>query len=77
MLGAFSTFLLVGCGATTLISTPVENIDTVPLKVAELTEAEKTMEPCGFVADTILFKCRQSLHYYLKTKRSIGGGCRG
>ena len=54
MLGAFSTFLLVGCGATTLISTPVENIDTVPLKVAELTEAEKKQwNHADLVADTI------------------------
>ncbi|MEO0571694.1 MAG: S8 family peptidase [Bacteroidota bacterium] len=33
--------LLAGCGATGLVSTPVANIDTIPLKVAELTEAEK------------------------------------
>ena len=31
----------MGCGATSLVSTPVANIDTVPLKVAELTDAEK------------------------------------
>ncbi len=34
-------FLFIGCGATSLVSTPVENIDTVPLKVADLTEVEK------------------------------------
>lgn len=34
-------FLFVGCSATTLVSTPVENIDTVPLKIADLTEAQK------------------------------------
>lgn len=40
--GAFAaTFLLVGCGATSLVTTPVENIDTVPLKIAELSEAQK------------------------------------
>ncbi len=39
---AFSFTALVGCGSTGgLILTPVENIDTVPLKVAELTEKEK------------------------------------
>ncbi|NRA92949.1 MAG: peptidase S8, partial [Psychroserpens sp.] len=34
---------LVGCGSTTpaIISTPTENIDTSPLKEAELTKAEK------------------------------------
>ena len=30
-----------GCGSTVLVSTPVENIDSVPLKVSELTEEEK------------------------------------
>ena len=34
--------LLVACGATSdILSTPIENIDTSPLKVTDLTEAEK------------------------------------
>ena len=34
--------LLVGCGGTSdILSTPVENIDTSPLKVTDLTEVEK------------------------------------
>jgi len=33
--------VLMGCGATGLVSTPVANIDTVPLKVSELSEEEK------------------------------------
>ena len=33
--------LLLSCGATQLVSTPIENIDRIPLKVAELTEEEK------------------------------------
>ena len=37
----FSASLFVGCGSTALVSTPVENIDSVPLKITELTEAEK------------------------------------
>lgn len=37
----FAGLTLVGCGSTTLVSTPVENIDTLPLKIAELTDAEK------------------------------------
>ena len=37
----FSATLFVGCGSTALVSTPVENIDSVPLKITELTEAEK------------------------------------
>lgn len=39
---AFLAVLFFGCGGTAaVISTPVENIDTSPLKVSELTEAEK------------------------------------
>ncbi len=48
------SFLLVGCGATTLVSTPVENIDTVPLKITQLTDAQqKTWGHADLVADTI------------------------
>ncbi|WP_223549996.1 S8 family peptidase [Aestuariivivens sp. NBU2969] len=36
------SLLLSGCGSTPLVvSTPIENIDSSPLKVSELTEAEK------------------------------------
>ena len=38
---ASASLFLMGCGATSLVSTPIENIDTVPLKISELTEAEK------------------------------------
>lgn len=49
-----SSILLVGCGATALVSTPVENIDTVPLKIADLSEGEKkTWGHADLVADTI------------------------
>lgn len=37
----FSGLLLVGCGATTLVSTPIASIDTIPLKVSELTDVQK------------------------------------
>ena len=36
--------LLLSCGATQLVSTPIENIDRIPLKVADLTEAEKKIK---------------------------------
>lgn len=39
--GALALSLLVGCGSSTIVSTPIENIDNSPLKVQELTEAEK------------------------------------
>lgn len=36
-----ASLFLMGCGSTALVSTPVENIDTVPLKISELTDYEK------------------------------------
>ncbi|NJB71451.1 subtilisin family serine protease [Saonia flava] len=40
--GVFAAFfLLIGCGSTSLVTTPIENIDTIPLKIADLTGAEK------------------------------------
>ncbi len=55
MLVAFASgIFLAGCGATTLVSTPVANIDSVPLKISELTEIEKkTWGHRDLVADTI------------------------
>ncbi|WP_339895187.1 S8 family serine peptidase [uncultured Algibacter sp.] len=55
---AASAFLLVlffGCGGTAaVLSTPVENIDTSPLKVSELTEYEKlNWSHLDLVKDTI------------------------
>ncbi|MEA1786587.1 S8 family peptidase [Arenibacter sp. GZD96] len=41
MLPGALALLLMGCGATQLISTPIANIDTIPLKISELTETEK------------------------------------
>lgn len=54
-LGAISLSLfLAGCGSTSLVSTPVANIDTVPLKVSELTKAEKkTWGHSDLITDTI------------------------
>ncbi len=52
--GIIGTFLLWGCGATALVLTPVENIDTIPLKVAPLTESQKKhWSHLDLVADTI------------------------
>lgn len=39
--GLSAAALFTACGATTLVTTPIENIDTTPLKVSDLTEAEK------------------------------------
>ena len=35
------SFLMVGCGSTALVSTPLENIDSIPLKIIPLEEDEK------------------------------------
>lgn len=53
-IGILSTLFLMGCGATSLVSTPIENIDMVPLKVSELTVSQrKTWGHADLVADTI------------------------
>lgn len=45
---------LTGCGSTALVSTPIENIDTVPLKVSELSEeASKRWGHADLMQDTI------------------------
>ncbi len=51
---ATASLILAGCGATTLVSTPIENIDTTPLKIAELTTVEKkNWGHLDLVTDTI------------------------
>ncbi|MEM6894396.1 MAG: S8 family peptidase [Bacteroidota bacterium] len=45
---------LMGCGATALVSTPVENIDAIPLKISELSQTEKeNWGHLDLVSDTI------------------------
>ena len=49
-----AALLLWGCGATQLVSTPLENVDRVALKVSELTEEEKkNWGHADLVQDTI------------------------
>jgi subtilisin family serine protease len=52
---AFVAVFIYGCGSTApILSTPVENIDTSPVKVSELTEQEKhTWGHLDLVKDTI------------------------
>ena len=53
-LGLSTSIFLLGCGATTMVLTPVENIDTMPLKVLDLTESQKkSWGHADLVADTI------------------------
>jgi subtilisin family serine protease len=54
VLGFSSALLLMGCGATSLVLTPIENIDTTPLKISDLTDAEKqNWGHLDLVSDTI------------------------
>lgn len=49
-----ASLLLMGCGSTALVSTPIGNIDAVPLKITELTEAQKqNWGHADLIADTI------------------------
>ena len=51
---SIAVFLLWGCGATQLVSTPIDNIDRVPLKITELTEEErKSWGHADLLTDTI------------------------
>lgn len=60
----------MGCGSTSLVSTPVENIDAVPLKVAELTEAEKNIGAIWTLLQTLFQdEYRQSLQRNHKNKK--------
>lgn len=49
-----AALFLIGCGAAPMVATPIENIDNVPLKISELTEAEKkTWSHADLRIDTI------------------------
>lgn len=41
ILGFSAALLLMSCGSAALVSTPIENIDTSPLKIADLSDVEK------------------------------------
>ncbi len=55
LFGLYGAALFIsGCGATQLVSTPIENIDAIPLKITELTEAQKkNWGHADLVSDTI------------------------
>ncbi|OIQ27248.1 MAG: peptidase S8 [Bacteroidetes bacterium MedPE-SWsnd-G2] len=51
---AITASMLYSCGGSEIISTPIENVDTTPLKVTELTESEKhNWGHLDLVTDTI------------------------
>lgn len=48
------SMILLSCGAPTIVSTPIENIDTIPLKNIDLTDAQlKGWNSLDLVSDTI------------------------
>ncbi len=54
LIGLSASIFLMGCGSTALVSTPIENIDSTPLKVSDLTDAQKKhWSHLDLVADTI------------------------
>jgi len=54
LLSIVAALFLMGCGSTVLVSTPVGNIDAVPLKISDLTDAEKKhWGHLDLIADTI------------------------
>ncbi len=54
IISAFVALILAGCGTPAIVSTPIENIDTVPLKVAKLTDEElKNWVHSDLIQDTV------------------------
>ena len=52
--GLVAAALLSACGATTMVTTPIENIDTSPLKISDLSDAQKkNWGHLDLVSDTI------------------------
>ncbi len=51
---ASAGLLLIGCGSTNIVSTPIENIDAISLKVSPLTEVQKrNWGHADLISDTI------------------------
>ena len=49
-----SSMMILSCGAPTIVSTPIENIDAIPLKNIDLTRDQlKTWGEADLVSDTI------------------------
>ncbi|CAM4147901.1 S8 family peptidase [Zobellia roscoffensis] len=54
LIGLSAGLILMGCGSTALVSTPIESIDTTPLKISDLSDAEKqNWGHLDLVTDTI------------------------
>ena len=71
-LSATTAMILASCGSTKIISTPITNIDTTPLKVQSLSESQ--LENWGhkdLVQDTIPGMSVERAHKLLEGKRAI------
>ncbi len=66
-----SCLILASCGVPAIVSTPIENIDTIPLKNIDLTEAQlKTWNLLDLVSDTIPgMSVNKAYNELIKTKK--------
>ena len=66
-----ASIFLYACGSTNIISTPIEQIDTVPVKIADLTDAQlKNWNQLDLIADTIPgMSVDKAYNEILKTKK--------
>jgi len=69
-LSATTAMILASCGSTNVVSTPITNIDSTPLKVSKLTETElNTWSHLDLVKDTIPGMSVDKAYEFLKGKK--------
>jgi len=69
-LSATAAMILASCGSTNVVSTPITNIDSTPLKVSKLTETElNTWSHLDLVKDTIPGMSVDKAYEFLKGKK--------
>ena len=69
-LSATTAFILASCGSTNVVSTPITNIDSTPLKVSKLTEVElNSWSHLDLVKDTIPGMSVDKAYEFLKGKK--------
>jgi len=69
-LSATTAFILASCGSTNVVSTPITNIDSTPLKVSKLTDAElNSWSHLDLVKDTIPGMSVNKAYEFLKGKK--------
>ena len=70
-LSATTAMILASCGSTSVISTPITNIDSTPLKVSKLTDAElNSWSHLDLVKDTIPGMSVDKAYEFLKVQQS-------